>query len=53
MRQNQQSQRLSSALELAVQEFPDELTPEATVDDTSTQTLDEAMAFLRRLTPRN
>lgn len=53
MRQNQQSQRLGSALELAVQEFRDDLTPETTEDDTSTQTLEEAMAFLPRLTPSN
>ena len=56
MRQNQQSQRSSSALELAVQQFRDDLTPETTEDDMSTLTLDEAMAsmvFRRSLTPSN
>ncbi len=48
-----QSQLSSSALELAIQEFRDDLTPETTEDDTSALTLDEAMAFLRRLPPSN
>jgi hypothetical protein len=45
------SQLSSSALELAIQEFRDDLTPETTGDDTRPLTLDEAVAFLRRFTP--
>ena len=44
------SQLSSSALEIAVQEFRDDLPPETT-DDSHSRSLDEATAFLRRYTP--
>jgi len=44
------SQLSSSALEIAVQEFRDDLPPE-TMDDSHSLSLDEAMPFLQRYTP--
>ena len=46
---NEPSQLSSSALEMAVQEFRDDLPPE-TMDDSPFLSLDEAMAFLQRYT---
>ena len=48
---NEPRQHLSSALEIAVQEFRDELPPETTEDDPHPLSLDAAMEFLRRYTP--
>jgi hypothetical protein len=50
---NEPSLLSSSALELAVQEFRDELPPETTEDDPHSLSLDEAMEFLRRYPPNN
>jgi hypothetical protein len=50
---HEQTQLSSSALEIAVQEFRDDLPPETTPDGPDSLSLDDAMDFLRRYTPSN